>query len=422
MNSFTKLFAIANKTVALLNKCPNSSVNQCCRSSFSRTLHSCKTRATTVSKAGTVQKLCIATGLSVSSFILYKCRHNLLPTGSMLPPVFAAEPMHSSPRAQFNFIADVVEKAAPAVVYIEIKGRHPYHGGITTMSNGSGFIVRQNGIILTNAHVVANKQIVVVKLHDQRVFEGTVTAVDPVSDLATIKIDANGLPTLSLGKSSSVRSGEWVIAMGSPLSLSNTVTAGIVSSIHRGSKELGIHNKDISYIQTDAVINFGNSGGPLVNLDGEAIGINTMKVTTGISFAIPSDYVQDFLTKADMLTSRAESKPKSWFGRVSSPKKQRYIGITILSLTPSIIRELQKRIPDFPEDIEHGVFVDRIIIGSPAYNGGLKPGDIITHINDKEVNASSDFFGAVSTNDILKLAVMRKQKRILLTIKPEEIE
>ncbi|GFS18273.1 serine protease HTRA2, mitochondrial [Elysia marginata] len=179
----------------------------------------------------------------------------------LLPPVHASVDFQKN-----NFIADVVEKAGPAVVFLEIKGRHPLTGRPVTLSNGSGFIVRSNGIILTNAHVVANKSSVSVKLQDGRVFEGQVTAVDPISDLAAVKIPTSGLPTIPLGNSTEIRPGEWVIAMGSPLSLSNTVTCGIVSSVQRASKELGLRNKNMDYIQTDAVINFGNSGGPLVNL------------------------------------------------------------------------------------------------------------------------------------------------------------
>ncbi|CAE1315992.1 HTRA2 [Acanthosepion pharaonis] len=188
------------------------------------------------------------------------------------------------------------KKAAPAVVYIEVANRHPYY---TVLSNGSGFIVKEDGLILTNAHVVVNRHKVIVKLQDGTKVEGKVLLVDPVSDLAAIKINVAGLPILNLGESNSLRPGEWVIAMGSPLSLTNTVTSGIVSTPHRGSAELGLHHRNMTYIQTDAVINFGNSGGPLVNLDGEAIGINTLKVATGISFAIPSDYAKGFLHKAE---------------------------------------------------------------------------------------------------------------------------
>ncbi|CAG5128075.1 unnamed protein product, partial [Candidula unifasciata] len=167
-----------------------------------------------------------------------------------------------------NFIADIVAKAIPAVVFIEIKGRHPKSGKRVTLANGSGFIVRSNGLILTNAHVVANKPKVIVKLHNGCTYEGTVIAVDPVCDLATVKIDCENdkLPTIPLGKSSTIRPGEFVAAMGSPLSLHKTVTVGIVSSHLRGSKELGMNNKNMEYIQTDATIGLGNSGGPLVNL------------------------------------------------------------------------------------------------------------------------------------------------------------
>uniref|UniRef100_A0A0B6ZY23 Serine protease HTRA2, mitochondrial n=1 Tax=Arion vulgaris TaxID=1028688 RepID=A0A0B6ZY23_9EUPU len=214
-------------------------------------------------------------------------------------------PVHADSRNKNNFMADVVEQAGPAVVFLEIKGKHPLTGRPVTLSNGSGFIVRSYGIIITNAHVVANKSTVSVKLQDGRVMEGQVTAVDPISDLAAVKIAAKDLPVIPLGDSSDIRPGEWVIAMGSPLSLSNTVTCGIVSSVQRASRELGLRNKDMDYIQTDAVINFGNSGGPLVNMDGKAIGINTMKVTTGISFAIPADYAIKFLNKAEALMKNA---------------------------------------------------------------------------------------------------------------------
>ncbi|XP_046558252.1 serine protease HTRA2, mitochondrial-like [Haliotis rubra] len=349
--------------------------------------------------------------LSLSLYELLKDR--------LTPTVHAAVP--DSPRMQYNFIADVVKKAAPAVVYIELKGRHPFHGGYTTMSNGSGFIVREDGLILTNAHVVGNKQSLRVKLHDGREFDGVVQAVDPVSDLATIKIQAKDLPTLQLGKSSSLEPGEWVIAMGSPLALSNTVTAGIVSTVHRGSKELGIHNKDMEYIQTDAVINFGNSGGPLVNLDGEAIGINTMKVTTGISFAIPSDYACEFLLKADELLKRAQSKSRGWFGTGSSAKARRFMGITMLTLTPSILLELKERSADFP-DVQHGVFVHKVTLGSPAYNGGIHPGDVITQINGQDVLSSSDVYSAVENNHTLRVCVMRGARKILLVVHTEEVD
>uniref|UniRef100_A0A8C9XGH7 HtrA serine peptidase 2-11 n=1 Tax=Sander lucioperca TaxID=283035 RepID=A0A8C9XGH7_SANLU len=143
--------------------------------------------------------------------------------------------------------------------------------------------------------------------------------------------------------------------MGSPFALRNTITSGIISSVQRGSKELGLSNSNMEYIQTDAAIDFGNSGGPLINLDGEVIGINTMKVTAGISFAIPSDRLRLFL-------DQAAKKKNTWFGE--SKTKQRYIGVMMLTLTPSIIAELKLRDSSFP-DVTHGILIHRVIMGSP---------------------------------------------------------
>ncbi|XP_029646025.1 serine protease HTRA2, mitochondrial [Octopus sinensis] len=323
-----------------------------------------------------------------------------------------------SNRVKYNFIADIVEKAVPAVVYIEVVARSPFH---SVLSNGSGFIVNENGIILTNAHVVANRTNVVVKLHDGRKINGTVLITDPVSDLATIKINASKLPVLKLGKSESLRTGEWVIAMGSPFSLANTVTSGIVSTPLRGSEELGLHHQNMSYIQTDAVINFGNSGGPLINLDGEVIGINTLKVTTGISFAIPSDYAKKFLLKTEQFLSNTHKK--SWIGS-SSPtfvaQPRHYIGITMLTLNPSILITLKERLIDFP-DVSHGIYIHKIIIDSPADRAGLKVGDVIVAVNNKNVSDSSDVYKAIESGQLLTLSICRRRQTLNIKIEPEMI-
>lgn len=184
-----------------------------------------------------------------------------------------------------------------------------------------------------------------------------------VSDLATVRIQCKDLTPMVLGESSTLKSGEWVVALGSPLSLNNTVTAGVVSSTQRDSKELGISNRNIKYIQTDAAITFGNSGGPLVNLDGEAIGINSMKVTAGISFAIPIDYAKEFLKRAKERTKHPESRASD------EPKvKGRYMGITMLTLTPEIIEELRQFNKILPNNLNSGVLVYKVIIGSPAHS------------------------------------------------------
>lgn len=333
---------------------------------------------------------------------------------SLLPTVQCASPFKpDSPRYKYNFIADVVEKSTPAVVYIEIVGRHPFSGREVPISNGSGFIISSDGLIVTNAHVVANKRGVRVKLTNGETYNATVQDVDQAADIATIKINAkHPLPTLRLAQSSDVRQGEFVVAMGSPFSLKNTITSGIVSSAQRGSRELGLSNSNIDYIQTDATIDFGNSGGPLINLDGEVIGINTMKVTAGISFAIPSDRVRIFL-------ERAADKQKSWFG--DSGSKRRYIGVMMLTLTPSIIEELKMRDISFP-DVSHGVLIHRVIIGSPASRAGVKPGDVIVEINGSKVNSSEEIYNAVRTSDSLNVVIRRGGDLLMLHMTPEHTE
>ncbi|XP_048364743.1 serine protease HTRA2, mitochondrial [Sphaerodactylus townsendi] len=319
----------------------------------------------------------------------------------------------ASPRATFNFIADVAEKTAPALVYVEILGRHPFSGRELPISNGSGFVVSADGLIVTNAHVVANRRRVRVRLASGELYNAVVRQVDQVADIATIKIDPKRpLPTLPLGRSSEVRQGEFVVAMGSPFALQNTVTSGIVSSVQRGGRELGLAASDMEYIQTDAAIDFGNSGGPLVNLDGEVIGVNTMKVTSGISFAIPSDRLRAFLEEEGKRTG-------PWFG--STEGKRRYIGVMMLTLTPSILSELRLRDPAFP-DVPHGVLIHKVILGSPAHQAGLRAGDILMEINGQPSRRAEDVYTAVRTQPHLELLVRRGSQSLPLTITPEATE
>lgn len=334
--------------------------------------------------------------------------------GFIFPSAECASPFKpDSPRFKYNFIADVVEKSTPAVVYIEILGRHPFSGREVPVSNGSGFIISSDGLIVTNAHVVANKRGVRVRLTNGDTYNATVQDVDPAADIATIKISArNPLPTLALGRSSDIRQGEFVVAMGSPFALKNTITSGIVSSVQRGSKELGLSNSNMDYIQTDAAIDFGNSGGPLINLDGEVIGINTMKVTAGISFAIPSDRLRLFL-------DQAAKKRTSWFGE--SETKRRYIGVMMLTLTQSIIAQLKLRDPSFP-DVTHGILIHRVIMGSPADRAGMRPGDVVLEINGDKVNTSEEIYQAVRSSDKITAVVQRGHELLRLQMTPEFTE
>ncbi|XP_076759354.1 HTRA2-related serine protease [Xylocopa sonorina] len=323
-------------------------------------------------------------------------------------------------RNKYNFIADVVEISAPAVVYIEIQNnrRLDFHTGKPfNISNGSGFIVESDGLILTNAHVVTNKPntTVKVRLHDGNTYTGVVEDIDVHSDLATVRINKKNLPVMKLGSSANLRPGEFVVAIGSPLALSNTITSGVISSVNRQSQELGLHNKQMAYIQTDAAITFGNSGGPLVNLNGEAIGINAMKVTSGISFAIPIDYAKDFLKRAEM-----RRKGKGIRIASEAPRNQ-YIGVTMLTLTPDLFYELQKKLKGIPHNIRHGVLIYKVIVGSPAHLGGLHAGDIVTHVNDEPVVSSATIYKAVETSKILRMTVIRETEVLHLRIEPEEI-
>ncbi|XP_063749827.1 serine protease HTRA1B [Eleginops maclovinus] len=314
-------------------------------------------------------------------------------------------------RFKYNFIADVVEKIAPAVVHIELYRKMVFSKREVAVASGSGFVVSEDGLIVTNAHVVANKHRVKVELKSGATYDAKIKDVDEKADIALIKIDVPmKLPVLQLGRSASLRPGEFVVAIGSPFSLQNTVTTGIVSTTQRGGKELGLRNSDMDYIQTDAIINYGNSGGPLVNLDGEVIGINTLKVTAGISFAIPSDKIRQFL---------AESHNRQPKGKTFQKKK--YIGVRMMSLTSSLAKELKESQSDFP-DVTSGAYVIEVISRTPAEAAGLQEKDVIISINGEPIALASDVSAAIKRDESLRMVVRRGNEDIILSIVPEEIE
>ncbi|CAB1351440.1 unnamed protein product, partial [Coregonus sp. 'balchen'] len=349
----------------------------------------------------------------------------------------------TSPRYKFNFIADVVEKIAPAVVHIELFLRHPLFGRNVPLSSGSGFVMSDTGLIVTNAHVVSSttpvsgRQQLKVQMHNGDIYEATIKDIDKKSDIATIKVNPlKKLPVLLLGHSADLRPGEFVVAIGSPFALQNTVTTGIVSTAQRDGKELGIRDSDMDYIQTDAIINYGNSGGPLVNLDGEVIGIssdpvpihntllsclsdchqdgevigiNTLKVAAGISFAIPSDRITRFLKESMDKQSK----------EVRSLKK-RFIGIRMLTITPALVEELKQQNPDFP-DVTSGIYVHEVVPHSPAQKGGIRDGDIIVKLNGRPLLTTADLQGALTEETALLLEVRRGNDDLLFNIQPDVI-
>ncbi|XP_006860057.1 PREDICTED: serine protease HTRA4 [Chrysochloris asiatica] len=313
-------------------------------------------------------------------------------------------------RSKYNFIAAVVEKVAPSVVHLQLFRRSPLSSKDIPASSGSGFIVSEDGLIVTNAHVLTNWQRILVELQSGAQYEATVKDIDHKLDLALIKIEPNtDLPVLLLGSSSDLRAGEFVVALGSPFSLQNTVTAGIVSTTQRGGKELGLKDSDMDYIQTDAIINHGNSGGPLVNLDGDVIGINTLKVTAGISFAIPSDRIRQFL---------ADFHERQLKGKVISQKK--YLGLRMLPLTMNLLQEMKRQDPDFP-NVSSGVFVYEVIQGTAAESSGLRDHDVIVSINGQPVTTTTDVIEAVKDNDSLSIMIRRGSQTLILTVTPEII-
>lgn len=294
----------------------------------------------------------------------------------------------------------------------QLRSRMPQERTIT--GQGSGFIIDRSGIILTNAHVVSGADKVTVTLKDGRKFEGQVRGSDQVTDLAVVKINPQGqdLPVASLGDSSSVKVGDWAIAVGNPVGLDNTVTLGIISTLNRPSSEVGILDKRIDFLQTDAAINPGNSGGPLLNGRGDVIGINTAirADAMGIGFAIP-------INKAKELQSiLAQGK------EVPHP----YVGIQMIKLTPELARE-NNRDPNtaflIPE--VEGVLVMRVLPNTPAEAGGLRRGDVVVKVNNQPVKDANQLQKLVENsglNQTLKFSIVRSNQQLELNIRTAQLK
>jgi serine protease Do len=276
---------------------------------------------------------------------------------------------------------------------------------------GSGFIVNANGQIITNSHVVNGADTVSVTLKDGRTFKGEVLGEDPVTDVAVVKIAANQLPVIPIGNSDVLRPGEWVIAIGNPLGLDNTVTAGIVSATDRSSSDIGVSDKRVGFIQTDAAINPGNSGGPLLNARGEVIGMNTAIISgaQGLGFAIPINTVQGI--SQQIITK----------GKV----EHAYLGVQMLTLTPEVKEQLDAQSRGrISVEANQGILIVRVVSNSPADDAGLKAGDVIQSINNQSVTKTEQVQQLVERSQVgsqLTLEFQRGQKSEQVSVKLESL-
>ena len=293
-----------------------------------------------------------------------------------------------------DWVADVADEVLPSVVNISSMKtvvvrqsplfsdplfREFFGGGIprerVQRALGSGVIVSKDGYIVTNNHVVGGADKVEVRLSDERVFPAQIIGTDPKSDVAIIKIQEQGLPAITIGDSSALRIGSFVLAVGNPFGLEQTVTMGIISALGRSG--LGITDYE-NFIQTDAAINPGNSGGALVNMKGELIGINTAILSrtggsVGIGFAIPINLVMSIKKSIDV------------YGEVV----RGWLGVTVQEITPKIADALSLR-------STKGVLISEVITDSPADKGGITQGDVIVSINSVAVNSTASLRFLVS--------------------------
>ena len=340
------------------------------------------------------------------------------PVKPSAPPLASRAGEVAAPAPLVNF-ADVVERVNPAVVNIEATGpgtaetprrRRPGapdqfdrqegpRGDGSRRGSGSGFIIDSDGSILTNFHVIDGMERIVVKFSDGRSLRGRVIGADPDTDIALIRVDGQpGLPVAPLGDSSALRMGEWVCAIGNPLGYEHTVTVGVVSYVGRKLFDASLDN----YIQTDAAINFGNSGGPLINSKGEVIGINAAisSRASSIGFAVP-------ISGAVAILPQLRAK-----GRVS----RGYIGVGLREIDADLQHAL-----NLP--VNRGAVVQDVTADSPAERAGLQPYDVIVSLNDTAVASDEELIRAIAASTpgtVAELEVFRDGRQFTAAVKLAE--
>ncbi|MEB3340448.1 HhoA/HhoB/HtrA family serine endopeptidase [Okeania sp.] len=328
----------------------------------------------------------------------------------------------------YNFIAKAVKKVGPSVVRIDASKKLttqvpealnnpllkrffgenlPVPEEKIKRGTGSGIIISSDGRLITNAHVVDGADTVKVTLKDGREFDGMVKAVDSLTDIAVIKIEATDLPEVPIGNSEELIPGQWAIAIGNPLGLDNTVTVGIISAIDRTSSQVGVADKRVRFIQTDAAINPGNSGGPLLNAQGEVIGINTAirANAQGLGFAIPIE------------TAKRVADELFLHGKAEHP----FLGISMVDLTPEVKNEINRQL-QIRINHNQGVVIKRVIENSPAEKAGLRQGDVINKVGGVTVTSPTEVQQEVEKSlvgESLAVEVIRNRRIAEFLVKPD---
>ena len=335
------------------------------------------------------------------------------------PPVVHDQPRSAPLQPGENVIVKAVERVGPSVVRIDTEKdiNNPmgqlFGLGPSTQrqqGQGSGFITRANGLIFTNEHVVRGADRVNVTLPDGRRFQGTVLGGDPLTDVAVVKVVAENLPVASLGNSDQLRPGEWAIAIGNPFGLNNTVTAGIISAVDRTDANIG-EGQRVPYIQTDAAVNPGNSGGPLISAAGEVIGMNTAirkAPGAGLSFAVPINLAKRI---AQQIVST---------GQASHP----FIGVQLRSLTPQLAREINATSTRCTVPVVNGVLVVDVVPDTPAESAGIRQCDLIRAVNGTPVENPSEVQLAVDRGRVgqpMQITIERDGLEQTLEVLPKEL-
>ncbi len=351
--------------------------------------------------------------------------------------VFALSPVAKVYSLDFsdnrNFVSEAVKNVGPAVVRIDTERSVERQQFDPTLldpllrdllgepgvlpdrerSQGSGVIIDQNGLVLTNAHVVERVDLVSITLADGTIYDGKVLGSDTITDLALVQVEEDiNSKVAPLGDSEKLEVGDWAIALGTPYGLEKTVTLGIISSLHRDINSLGFSDKRLDLIQTDAAINPGNSGGPLVNSSGEVIGINTLVRSgpgAGLGFAIPINL------------ARRVSEQLLEDGKVIHP----YLGVQLISLNAKIAKEHNNdpnALVQLPE--RSGALIQSVVPNSPAERAGLKRGDLVIASEDVLINEPKALLDEVEKAKIGKvfpLKILRNNQEIKVNIKPEAL-